>query len=207
MNQVQTWQDYCAVTSEPVFPSAIDGNYLRDLVRMYENLERYCDDALGHQDNLVSRIYRQPYVTRDSQSVTNLNSDLADCTDYTPGTDHERLGHFIRTRSPADYRKLASVARRRVPQNLTNAKARFIHGAASEDLEEIEQSEVLVQLLQFQMKEVEHKILDHVPVGLSETVAKLQFIASLLIEGSEMDTDYFAYQVEECARVLASTGP
>jgi hypothetical protein len=70
---------------------------------------------------------------------------------------------------------------------------------------EIEECEAEVQILQFKMKEVEQRILDHVPSRPQEAIAKLRFIVGLLLDGGDFDVDYFAYQVDECACVLAAS--
>jgi hypothetical protein len=55
------------------------------------------------------------------------------------------------------------------------------------------------------MRELEDRILQAVPTCLEDVSAKLKFAVALMLDGQEIETDYFAWLVEECAQVMDGT--
>ncbi len=102
-----------------------------------------------------------------------------------------------------DFKVLALLAKKTVPPNFVNGVKRFVLNACSFEASEIEELEYEAQILQFKMKKIEQKILDHSPCHPQEVIAKMRYIVGLLLDGSDFEIDYFAYQVEECASALA----
>ena len=49
---------------------------------------------------------------------------------------------------------------------------------------------------------LETQILQYLPHCLEDVSAKLKFVVSLMLDGQEIETDYFAFLVEECAEVM-----
>lgn len=70
---------------------------------------------------------------------------------------------------------------------------------AAAALQEIERRS---QELHGQMAVAEEEILSRRPANPAEAIAKLHFIAACLIDSQELEQDYFAYLVGECAEVL-----
>jgi hypothetical protein len=52
------------------------------------------------------------------------------------------------------------------------------------------------------MRVLESRILQFLPQSLEDVSAKLKFVVSLMLDGQEIETEYFAFLVEECAEVM-----
>lgn len=180
-----------------------DFRYIRDRVMDYDRLERHCDEVLERQDKLARQMYRRAEDMGDATREEGLGELAAGVVTTNSGELKMRSDLRFGDISPDNFRQLARVAKTSVPQNFTIGKKRFILNACSLELGEIEDCELEVRILQFRMKEIEQNILEHVPVGLDEIISKLRFLVGLMLDGVEIDTDYFAYQVEECADVLS----
>lgn len=182
----------------------VDHHFISALVSQYDVLERVCDETLECQEILTRDMYRRSSTPSGDEGVVNRACG-ADDVSTKSGTFKARSELSFQDISFQDFKEISALAKRLVPTNFVNGMRRFILNGCSFQASEIEECEAEVQILQFKMKEVEQRILDHVPSRPQEAIAKLRFIVGLLLDGGDFDVDYFAYQVDECACVLAAS--
>ena len=165
------------------------------LIEQFDYVETLCEEALTRQDELA----RQYYVAQ--QGNVALASDLVE---VKTGGLQERADMSIRDMSFKEFKQLHRLAQSVVPGGLPKASRRFVVNACTPGFVEIEYFEETIKLYRYRMSIIEQDILDHVPVSAQEAVAKLNFISSLMLDGGNIEVDFFAYLVEECAFVIAS---
>lgn len=165
------------------------------LIEQFDYVETLCEEALTRQDELA----RQYYVAQ--QGNVALASDLVE---VKTGGLRERADMSISDMSFKEFKQLHRLAQSVVPGGLPKASRRFVVNACTPGFVEIEYFEETIKLYRYRMSIIEQDILDHVPVSAQEAVAKLNFISSLMLDGGNIEVDFFAYLVEECAFVIAS---
>lgn len=146
---------------------------IADLVRLHGRLEFEYDEAICQRDRL----------TRD---ICLSNEEPLRISEMTPQIFRERH----------------SLAIQAVPAGRPNTARRFMAKLDSKAVEAYRDMELRVRHLQDRMSEVEREILERRPATRSGAICKLRFISACLIDTVELDQDYFAYLVEECAEVL-----
>ena len=165
------------------------------LIEQFDYVETLCEEALTRQDELA----RQYYVAQ--QGNVAMTSDLVE---VKTGGLRERADMSISDMSFKEFKQLHRLAQSVVPGGLPKASRRFVVNACTPGFVEIEYFEETIKLYRYRMSIIEQDILDHVPVSAQEAVAKLNFISSLMLDGGNIEVDFFAYLVEECAFVIAS---
>ncbi|MER5170196.1 hypothetical protein [Thioclava kandeliae] len=66
---------------------------------------------------------------------------------------------------------------------------------------EIEELETEVRIYRYQLNTLESVIYETEPSNLKEALAKLRFIARLVVDGVEFESDFFAFMIEECTDI------
>jgi hypothetical protein len=178
-------QEMAQATSPEMIPAgrldAATGQTVSALVAQYDEVEGVCEKAIGLQEQLARTIYAQ------------RTEDL--CTGATLPISAVAFGEF---------RHMHDLARRVVPEGLPNASRRFVMKARSPGLVEIEDLEETIRLARCRMGILEQDILNLTPASAQDAAVKLKFMSSLMLDGGNLDVDFFAYLVEECAFVIAS---
>lgn len=172
--------------AETAFSDRID-DYVRARVLTHGLLERKCDALLQRQDGIARDIY--------------LATDWA----RTPG---QSIGEAFFEKSPRitsdDFQQLSQLASHILPENFPVLRRKFVLNGCTRPVGELEKIEQAVKVIQLKMREIESEILEHMATTFDEVITKMRFIVGLLLDGAEMDTAYFAFQIEECADVLCS---
>ena len=165
-----------------------------ELIDQFEYLDKLCEDAIVHQDNLARKTYSVPDATLEPtrEPVEIKTGDLV-----------ARAGLNVTDLGFRDFRKLRNLAQTLVPAGLLSAKRRFLVNAFSPDISKITDLEDVIMIYRLQMGNLEHEILEYTPRNMSEAVAKLKFIAVLMLDGGDLEIDLFAYLVEECAFTIS----
>lgn len=184
---------------DPVEPAAPDAQAasqtIFSLIEQFDYVEKLCEETLARQDALA----RQYYMAQ--QGNVALASDLVE---VKTGGMRERADMSISDISFKDFKQLHRLAQSVVPGGLPKASRRFVVNACTPGFVEIEDLEETIKLYRYRMSIIEQDILDHVPTSAREAVAKLNFMSSLMLDGGNIEIDFFAYLVEECAFVIAS---
>lgn len=165
------------------------------LIEQFDYVEKMCEEALGRQEQIA----RQYYTAQDGKT-----SSLSDMVEVKSGDMRARSEMSISDIAFKDFRQLHRLAQSVVPSGLPKASRRFVVNACTPGFVEIEDLEEMIKLYRFRMSVIEQDILDKVPSSVAEAVAKLNFMSSLMIDGGNIEVDFFAYLVEECASVIAS---
>lgn len=172
-----------APNHNPKLPSSMETastQTVSALVAHYDEVESVCEKAIGLQEQLARRFYAA------------RTEDL--CTGESLPIGEIAFGEF---------RRMHDLAQKVVPEGLPNASRRFMMQARSPDLVEIEDLEESIRLCRCRMGILEHDILNLTPASAQDAAVKLKFMSSLMLDGGNLDVDFFAYLVEECAFVIA----
>ena len=168
---------------------------ISSLIEQYDYVEKLCEEAIGRQEDIVRQFY----------APQNLEMDPGkDLVEVKSGEMRPRAEMSISDIPFKDFQQLHRLAQTVVPGGLPNANRRFVMNACSPSFVEIEDLEEMIKLYRYRMSIIEHEILDFVPTSASAAVSKLQFMSSLMLDGGNLEVDFFAYLVEECALVIAS---
>lgn len=162
--------------AEPALPQTVAA-----LVARYEEVEALCEKAIESQERLARQIYAQ-HSEGPPSGRTAAISDIA----------------F------AEFRQMHALARKLVPVGLPNASRRFVTKAGAPGLVEIEDMEETIRQYRCRMSVIEQEILNLAPASVQDAAAKLTFMACLMLDGGNLEVDFFAYLVEECAFVIAA---
>lgn len=165
---------------------------LADLIAQHSYMEKLCEGALTEQDELAHRFY------------SSAAASAKDLVEVKSGRMEPRNQLSISDLAFDDFRQVNRLARKVVPQGLPNANSRFMINACTPEFEQIEYLEESIKIYRYQMTLIEQEILESVPPSKGEAVAKLKFMANLMVDGGEIETDYFAYLVDECASVIGA---
>ena len=165
------------------------------LIERYDYTENLCEEAIGREEEVA----RQLYATRNTAAAPGKDLVEAKSGDLRP-----RAEMSISDIPFKDFQQLHRLAQTVVPGGLLNASKRFVMNACSPNFVEIEDLEEMIKLYRYRLSIIEQAVLDFVPSSASEAVAKLKFMSSLMLDGGNLEVDFFAYLVEECALVIAS---
>jgi len=177
-----------------------------DMIAQYEYFERQCDLAIERQDDLARSIYRRAeevHAAEDGFTAFERDKDDTESVDVKEFASRDRSS--ISDIPFAEYRNLLRKAQKLVPNGLPNSNRRFVINTEPAELEEVEELEQTITMYKFHMGCVERDILESVPRDALESLAKLRFVAYLLLDGHEIEQDYFAYLVEECALIAETS--
>jgi hypothetical protein len=146
-----------------------------DQIRDYEAMEKQCDDLLSRQDALRQAIFGR--VPADAP--------------------------FRMTDRPfEEFRGAVDMAQKCIHRALPLSTRRFLENLDTSEMSQIERIEQQIADLRRDMQRQEETIMEYLPRSLEDVSAKLKFVVSLMLDGQEIETDYFAYLVEECAEVM-----
>ena len=159
---------------------------ISDLIRMFEALEKQCDDALTRQERLSRAVFAGLTLQRMSEDAAATGPDSGRMTGRPFG----------------EFRGAVELAQKCIRNALPLTTRRFIENLDRPGGAEIEILEAEVTRLQSEMRMLETQILQYLPQCLEDVSAKLKFVVSLMLDGQEIETDYFAFLVEECAEVM-----
>jgi hypothetical protein len=165
------------------------------LIEQFDYVERLCEEALGRQEQIA----RQYYATQEAAKAASH-----DMVEVKSGDMQARADMSISDIAFKDFKQLHRLAQSVVPSGLPKANRRFIVNACTPGFVEIEDLEEMIKLYRYRMSVIEQDILEKVPSSVAEAVAKLNFMSSLMLDGGNIEVDFFAYLVEECASVIAS---
>lgn len=171
-----------------------------DMIAQFEYHERMCNDAIQRQED-ISRRFRYAGTTNASPDVV-LQGVNDDPVATASGAIIPRSKVKLSDIEFGDFREMADMAARVVPSGFPISTKRFILNACSAEFEEIEVIENEIRLLKSQMADLERKIMNATPENIIEATRKLKFMVSMMLDGTEIDQDYFAYLVEECADII-----
>jgi len=190
------------VTSDKVTAGgtfAIEGEQtlldFKKAIAYFSVLEDRCDEAIQNQDNLIRQVTRRMHGTIDA---------TGDADAKLPLLLHNSHDTAIQAtdRPFSDYRKAAAVANTHLGPQKAMATLRFINQAERSEINAIEDLEADVSELRRMMNEVEALILENVPRSAEDATAKLTFMTGLMLDGGDIEFDYFAYVVAECAKII-----
>jgi hypothetical protein len=159
---------------------------ISDMIRMFEALEKQCDDALTRQERLSRAVFAGLTLQRMSEDAAATGPDSGRMTGRPFG----------------EFRGAVELAQKCIRNALPLTTRRFIENLDRPGGAEIEILEAEVTRLQSEMRMLETQILQYLPQCLEDVSAKLKFVVSLMLDGQEIETDYFAFLVEECAEVM-----
>lgn len=164
---------------------------IADHIRAYERLEGMCDDAITRQETLSRSVLGRLAL---APALSDQGSDLA-CALSAEGSR-------LTTRPFEEFRGAVDLAQKCIRNALPMATRRFIENLDRSEVVAIETLESEVARLRAEMRRQEEHILQCLPQCLEDVSAKLKFVVSLMLDGQEIETEYFAYLVEECADVM-----
>jgi hypothetical protein len=184
---------------DPIVSTASDAQAapqtIFSLIEQFDYVEKLCEEALTRQEKLARQYYEDQ--ERNSAAAREL-------VEVKTGEMRARADMSISDISFKDFKQLHRLAQAVVPGGLPKASRRFVMNACTPGFVEIEDLEETIKLYRYRMSIIEQEILDHVPGSAKEAVAKLNFMSSLMLDGGDIEVDFFAYLVEECAFVIAS---
>jgi hypothetical protein len=191
----ETWREvYGEVVEEKGQKS--DQMDIRLALEYYASLEQKCDDLIQKQDDIIRSVMR--HVPR-----TNAFGD----TDGFLGAQPDEAGQpgLVSTADmPFDeFKQVAKLANKVVTKQMPMATNRFMRQAGPTQVDAIENLEIDIGVVRQHMTNVEVQILDTVPKTMDGVAAKLKFMSMLMLDGNDIEVDYFAYLVEECAEILS----
>lgn len=168
---------------------------IKRAIQYFSEIEDQCDAAIQEQDFIIRNVTR-----RLPEAVENLRTDA----NYVPLMLEPslRAAPKVSDLAYSEFRQVAQLANKFVDHQMPMATKRFMHQAGPEEIEQIEQLEVDITMLRQRMRDVEILILNQPPVTADEVAMKLKFLAALMLDGGEIELDYFAYIVEESAEIL-----
>lgn len=163
-----------------------------NLVRLHTFHERECELLIERQETLARDFFNARASGQHEASVTfsapEGKSDSEDALNF----------------GFADFRRRYTAASTFYTHGLPSAKRRFVTSAKSSEIKEIEIVEERILLERGNMNHLEQAIFECVPKSPHDALTKLKFLASLMLDGGDMEQDYFAYLVEECVSALES---
>ena len=192
IKNIVTWDDFEELESKSKEPQPMN---LRKTIQYFSDIENRCDDAIQEQDTLIRQITRRlPEETLKSPSGN----------EYIPLTAPNDVRTSLKGSDlPYDeYREVAQLANKVIKNQMPMATKRFMNQAGRQEVDRIEYLEVDISSLRQQMRDIEIQILNHTPKTAGEVAQKLKFMAALMLDGGEIEVDFFAYLVEEAADVL-----
>jgi len=168
---------------------------LKTAISYFSDVEEQCDRAIQAQDDLIRRVTRRmPEKTaRTDQSET-----------YVPLTLTPALRPDLKASEMPfeEFHEVAGLANKVLQKQMPMATKRFMSQAGRLEIDQIEQLEAGISSLRQLMRDVELQILNHTPQSADEVAMKLKFMAALMLDGGEIEVDFFAYLVEESAEIL-----
>ena len=171
-----------------------------DMIAQFDYHERLCNDAIQRQED-ISRRFRYAGNTNASPDVV-LQGVNDDPVATTSGAIIPRNKLKLSDIDFGDFREMADMAARVLPSGFPISTKRFILNACSAEFEDIEGIESEIRLLKSQMADLERKIMNATPDNIIEATRKLKFMVAMMLDGTEIEQDYFAYLVEECADII-----
>lgn len=162
---------------------------ISDQIRIVEEMERQCDAALTRQERLSRAVFAWQPLRR-----------MADDHDRT-GPQAPESGRMT-GRPFGEFRGAVELAQKCIRNALPLTTRRFIENLDRPEGAEIEILDAEIARLQTEMRVLESRILQFLPQSLEDVSAKLKFVVSLMLDGQEIETEYFAFLVEECAEVM-----
>lgn len=185
--------------SDPQYQSQIagivrgtgDAKSISDHIRVYELLERQWDEAMARQESLSRSVFGRP-------SPLQPDDDQGDDASRPAPTGATRMA----ARPFEEFRGAVELAQKCIRNALPLTTRRFIENLDRSEVAEVETRERQIARLEVEMRAQEEHILNYLPLSLEDVSAKLKFLVSLMLNGPEIETDYFAFLVEECAEVM-----
>lgn len=174
---------------------------IKSLVNSFWYYEKQCDAATEELESKAKSIVRRVERNLVDTSSGVVPNDLA----RLDAPHDEAIANIEMPTSHIDkaqFKRRAELARKFCVPYRIMAGTQFIQGATEAELQELEELEVTIQLLQFQMHTVETEILDAVPDQAEDAIAKLKFVSCLLIDGCHLEVDSFAYMVKEAIETV-----
>ena len=162
---------------------------ISDQIRALETLERQCDDAMTRQERLSRAVFAGPAPRRMADAQVN-------------GQPYETDSGRMTGRSFGEFRGAVELAQKCIRNALPLTTRRFIENLDRPEGSEIEMLESEITRLKSEMHRMESQILHSLPQSLEDVSAKLKFVVSLMLDGQQIETDYFAFLVEECAEIM-----
>jgi hypothetical protein len=162
---------------------------MSDMIRMFEALETQCDEALTRQERLSRAVFA-------GRTLPRLSEDAAATAPHAPDAGRMTGRPF------GEFRGAVELAQKCIRNALPLTTRRFIENLDRPEGSEIESLEAEITRLQSEMRILEIQILQYLPQCLEDISAKLKFVVSLMLDGQEIETEYFAFLVEECAEVM-----
>lgn len=161
-----------------------------ELVRMHTQFESQCEIHIEQQEMITRQLmWRQQLSGLNVPKFFPPSESGSDSpVEQTPGFD--------------EYRRRHAVASAMNQSGLPVTKRRFVISATDDEINEIEDLEEKIQRERAWMSAVEQALFDCVPRNGSEAIAKLKFLTNLMVDGGEVEQDYFAYLVAECTLAL-----
>jgi len=187
-----TWDQVEEIDQRTEAPQSMD---IKKAIQYFSKIEDQCDIAIQEQDFIIRNITRRLPDTKEAfkTSASYVPLMLEPCN---------RVVQKVSDLPYTEFRQVAQLANKVLDQQMPMATKRFMHQASPEEIEEIEQLEVDITSLRQRMRDIEILILNQVPKNADEVAMKLKFLAALMLDGGEIELDYFAYIVEESAEIL-----
>lgn len=164
-------------------------------ISYFAEIEDRCDQVIQKQDELIRLVSRRMRGTVDTTGEADTKLPMSP-------QDGNRTTINATDLPFSEYRKIAAMANTRVGPQMPMATMRFISQAGRSEIDMIEDLEAEVIELRRLMTEIEALVLENVPRSAEDATAKLTFMTGLMLDGGEIEFDYFAYIVAECAEVI-----
>ena len=185
----------------PKKQKAVEAKALSDRMNLSRAIEHFtsiedkCDAAIQEQDDLLRQITRR--IPEDWVSTT-------DKSNYMPLIAFPFSQSDVKASDLPfqEYRQVAELANKVMGKQMPMATNRFMNQAKRHEIDQIEQLEADIEHLREMMRNVETQILDYTPCTAEEVAVKLKFVTALMLDGGEIEIDFFVYLVEECADIL-----
>lgn len=167
------------------FVQALD-EATKELEEMAQRLTRQADLSARKDDEQIVKAEELTQAVRQAVAVTE------DPANRQPPQEH----HY--TSAEAGRHRASLVRRFKLPASLLSKKMECDPSIDSQ-LERLEEQDMKISLFQYHLEVLERRILEIQPQDSDNALKKMKFIASLIIDGHDLDVDYFAYLIQECA--------
>lgn len=177
-----------------------------ELTHQYWHFVQAIEEATRDLEGLAQQLTQQADQQARKKNEQKVNQEKSSSTGQENAAASDGCGtretfdddHY--TNAETGRRRASLVRRFKLPASLLSIKLKCEPSVDSQ-LERLEEHDVKISLLQYHLEMLERRILETRPQDSDNALKKMKFIASLIIDGHDLDVDYFAYLIQECAEV------
>jgi hypothetical protein len=158
------------------------------LLQDYATLENECDIAISTMERLsqtlVLDLINAPQSIGQTTELTGLETNC----------DKEVSFRQVRFRA-----RFADTALSRA---LPLKRKRVLLSVLGSGFDDIESLRAKIEVLRARLLAVESDIYNATPTCVRDSVQKIRFLTAILLNGDDLDVDFYAFLVDECAQII-----